>query len=136
MNRNQADARRSIKAKFPFACCAICGLQIATCLQVAHLDHNAANNEADNLAYLCPTHHWMYDATLYPRDAIKLLRAHWQERKEKPDHSARMKDAGPKAAQKRRENAAAERRSAAAHKAVVTRRANEIALAAKPEPQS
>jgi len=102
---------------YPFPCCVVCGLQIETCLQMAHLDHDAANNVSDNLVRLCPTHHWMYDSGLYPIEAIRLLRAHWQATLGIPNHKPRMKDAGVKAA-------SARKRSAAARKAVVTRRAN------------
>ena len=119
--RNQAEARRVANAAYPFRCCAVCGLQIATCLQIAHLDHNAGNNDPDNLARLCPTHHWMYDAGLYPVDAIKRLQAHWQSTEGKPDHKGRMKDAGAKAALTRK-------RRAAARKAVATRQAKESAV--------
>lgn len=115
--RNQAEARRVMDGAYPFRCCAVCGLQLATCLQVAHLDQDAGNNEAGNLARLCPTHHWMYDAGLYAVEAIQLLQAHWQATNGQPNHKARMKDAGVKAALKRK-------RSAAARKAVLTRRAN------------
>lgn len=118
--RNQSEARRVINREFPFQCCVICGLQAAACLQVAHLDHNAGNNARDNLARLCPTHHWMYDAGLYPVEAIRLLQEHWQATKGVPDHKPRMKDAGAKAALSRK-------RSAAARKAVATRRANAAA---------
>lgn len=118
--RNQAEARRVADRAYPFPCCVVCGLQIETCLQTAHLDHNAANNTADNLARLCPTHHWMYDAGLYPVEAIRLLQAHWQVTQGIPDHKPRMKDAGVKAA-------SARKRSAAARQAVVTRRANAAA---------
>ncbi len=72
---------------YPFKCCAVCGLQLATCLTVAHLDHDASNNAADNLARLCQTHHWMYDAGLYPIEAIRLLQAHWQTIRGPPDLS-------------------------------------------------
>jgi len=58
----------------------------------------------------------MYDAGLYPIDAIRLLQAHWQSTEGKPDHKARMKDAGAKAALTRK-------RRAAARKAVATRQA-------------
>jgi hypothetical protein len=95
-----------LNATYPFRWCAVCGLQIETCLQVAHLDQDASNNAPDNLARLCPTHHWMYDAGLYPVEAIRLLQAHWQETKGVSDHKARMKDAGPKAARKRKHRAA------------------------------
>lgn len=59
----------------------------------------------------------MYDAGLYPVEAIRLLQAHWQITEGKPNHKARMKDAGVKAALTRK-------RRAAARKAVATRRAN------------
>jgi len=36
-DRNQAEARRVINTAYPFRCCAVCGLQIETCLQIAHL---------------------------------------------------------------------------------------------------
>ncbi len=120
--RNQAAARRVANKAYPFPCCAVCGLQIGTCLQIAHLDHDAANNASDNLARLCPTHHWMYDACLYPPEAIRLLRAHWQVTRGMPNHKPRMKDAGVKAALTRK-------RSAAAQKAGATRRANAAARA-------
>jgi hypothetical protein len=84
-------------------------------LTVAHLDHDSSNNAPDNLARLCQTHHWMDDAGLYPLEAIRLLQEHWQVTEGKPDHKPRMKDAGAKAA-------VARKRSAAAHKAVATRR--------------
>jgi hypothetical protein len=113
-DRNQAEARHVLDAACPFRCCAVCGLQIATCLQVAHLNQNAGNNAPDNLARLCPTHHWMYDAGLYPVEAIRLLQAHWQKTKGVPDHSGRMGNAGVKAA-------ATRKRRASARKAVATR---------------
>lgn len=115
--RNQAEARRVADKAYPFRCCVICGLQLAAGLQTAHLDHDATNNAADNLASLCPTHHGMYDAGLYPLEAIRILRAHWQATQGKPNHKPRMKDAGVKAA-------LARKRSAAGRKAAATRRAN------------
>ena len=118
--RNQAEARRVANAAYPFHCCAVCGLQVATCLQIAHLDHNAGNNDPDNLARLCPTHHWMYDSGLYPIEAIKMLQAHWQSTEGKPDHKGRMKNAGAKAALTRK-------RRTAARKAVATRLAKQLA---------
>ena len=90
---------------------------MAACLQIAHLDHDASNNAPGNLARLCATHHGMYDADLYPVEAIRLMQAHWQEKKGDPSHKARMKDAGAKAALTRK-------RSATARKAVLTRQAN------------
>lgn len=116
LKRNQREARKVIDAACPFRCCAVCGLQIETCLQIAHLDHHAGNNCPSNLARLCPTHHWMYDAGLYPVEGIRLLQEHWQKTQGVPDHGPRMKDAGPKAA-------LARKRKSAARKAVVTRKA-------------
>lgn len=113
--RRQGEARRVAAAAYEYRCCVVCGLQLQASLTVAHLDHNPGNNDFDNLAYLCGTHHWMYDAGLYPVAAIKLMRAHWQETKGKPDHGPRMKTAGADAARTRK-------RKAAARKAVETRR--------------
>jgi hypothetical protein len=113
--RRQREARRVAAAAYEYRCCVVCGLQLPASLTVAHLDHNAGNNDPDNLSYLCGTHHWMYDAGLYPVAAIKLMRAHWQETKGKPDHGPRMKTAGADAARTRK-------RKAAARKAVETRR--------------
>jgi len=59
----------------------------------------------------------MFDAGLYPVEAIRILQDHWQTTEGKPDHKPRMKDAGVKAAERRK-------RRAAAAKAVVTRLAN------------
>ena len=118
--RNQAEAYKVANAAYPHRCCVICGLHI--CLQVAHLDQNAGNNVADNLAHLCPTHHNMFDSGLYPVAGLRLLREHWQVTKGKLDHSGRMKDAGKKAAATRAKNATALKRSASARKAVATRR--------------
>ena len=115
--RNPSEAHRVANEHYPFKCCAVCGLQLTTCLTIAHLDHNAGNNAADNLARLCQTHHWMYDAGLYPKEAIMLLQAHWQTVKGVADHRLRMKDAGAKAALTRK-------RRAAARKATKTRKLN------------
>jgi len=112
--RRQGEARRVAAAAYPFRCCVVCGLQVLTCLTVAHLDHDAANNDPANLAFMCQTHHWMYDAGLYPIEAIGLLRSHWQVTAGTASHKARMKDAGAKAARTRQ-------RSAAARKAWKTR---------------
>jgi hypothetical protein len=111
--RKSGEAKRVAATAYPVRCCVVCGVPI--CLTIAHLDHNPANNTPDNLAYLCQTHHWYYDAGLYPLEAIRLLRAHWQMTKGVPSHKARMKDAGAKAALTRA-------RSAAARKAWSTRR--------------
>lgn len=119
--RRQTEARRVLNEHYPFKCCAVCGLQIATCLTVAHLDHDASNNAPDNLARLCQTHHWMYDAGLYPLEAIRLLQAHWQTVRGEASHKARMKDAGAKAA-------LTKKRSAAARKAIATRKSRAESL--------
>jgi predicted restriction endonuclease len=87
--RKQSEARKVAAKHYPFRCCVVCGLQLQASLTVAHLDHHAANNDPENIAYLCGTHHWMYDAGLYPIEAIKVLRAHWQKTGGKPDHTAR-----------------------------------------------
>lgn len=120
--RNQAEAWRVARKAYPYECCTVCGLQMQ--LQIAHLDQDAGNNESENLAYLCPTHHGMVDSGLYPLDAIKQMRAWWQETRGRPDHSGRMKDAGKKAAATRASNEGAKARSSIARKAVATRRAN------------
>ncbi len=116
VRRNSTEARRVADAAYPFKCCVVCGLQLGAALDIAHLDHDPSNNDKDNLAFLCRSHHWMLDAGLYPVAAIRLLREHWQANRDTFDHAARMKDAGPKAAQTRK-------RREAARKAVATRRA-------------
>lgn len=115
--RKQAEARRVAKKAYTFRCCVVCGLQLGTCITVAHLDHNAGNNEPDNLAYLCQTHHWMYDAGFYPVEVIRHLRAHWQSTKGIPDHGPRMRTAGADAARTRK-------RRRTARKAADSRRRN------------
>ncbi|MCX7384655.1 MAG: HNH endonuclease signature motif containing protein [Alphaproteobacteria bacterium] len=107
LKRNQNEAKKIVKDAHPFPCCVICGLQLKACLTVAHLDQNPENNDPDNLALMCLTHHWMFDAKLYPLEAIKLLRKHWQECMGEPDHSARMKGAGARAAATRKSISAA-----------------------------
>jgi hypothetical protein len=51
----------------------------------------------------------MYDFGLYPIEAIKLLRAHWQKNQGKVSRSARIKDAGVKAGTTRKKSHAAKR---------------------------
>lgn len=114
--RNQSAAKRVLKQHYERECCVICGLQGSALLEAAHLDHDAANNAPENLAWLCPTHHRMFDACYYPTEVIRLQRDHWQNGGF-PNHKARMKNAGAKAALTRK-------RSAAARKAVATRQAN------------
>src|SRR3954453_17817552 len=110
------EARKVAKEAYPFRCCVVCGLQNEG-ITLAHLDHDSSNNEPDNLAFLCWTHHWMFDADLYPIEAIKLMRARWQETKGKPRRMP-MIGAGAKAA-------ATRKRSETARKAWETRRADE-----------
>lgn len=117
--RKQGEARRVAAAAYEFRGCVVCGLTLQSGIMIARLDQNGGNNDPDNLAYLCGTHHWMYDAGLYPVEAIKLLRAHWQKTGGKPDHKPRMKTAGVDAARTRK-------RRAAARKAVETRRRNRL----------
>lgn len=124
--RRQGEARRVAAAEYPFVCCVVCGVQLASSMTVAHLDHRPGNNDPDNLAWLCPTHHGMYDCGLYPLEAIKLLRSHWQETRGVACHKARMKEAGAKAAMTRR-------RVAAAKKAWETRRRSGEARCAPPD---
>src|SRR3954447_178085 len=71
LSRKQGEARRIAGGYCPLRCGLVCGLQLPAALTVAHLDQKPGNNDPDNLAYLCGTHHWMYDAGLYPIDAIK-----------------------------------------------------------------
>ena len=106
--RNQAEARKIAAKHYPFRCCAVCGLEIQTCLTVAHLDHRAGNNEPDNLAWLCWTHHWMFDADLYPIQAVKLMRDRWQQTKGIP-RRVPMIGAGARAAATRKKSAAAKK---------------------------
>ena len=101
LRRNSIEAHRAAKSAYEFCCCVICGLELKAVLELAHLDHHAGNNDPDNLAWFCGTHHRMYDCGFYPIEAIKLMRVHWQFTRGVPDHKPRMKDAGIKAARKR-----------------------------------
>jgi hypothetical protein len=94
--RKQVEARRIARRKYPFRGCVICGIELDAILQVAHLNNDPSDNDPDNLAWFCATHHWMVDHGLYPVEAIKMLRAHWQITMGQPDHAAVMKHAGPK----------------------------------------
>ena len=106
--RDQAEAYRVAREAYPFRCCVVCGLQIPTCLTVAHLDHDAGNNDPDNLAWLCWTHHWMFDADFYPLKAIRLMLQRWQETKGVP-RRVPMIGAGLKAAITRKRSEIAKR---------------------------
>jgi hypothetical protein len=102
--RNQNEAYKVAREAYPFRCCVVCGLQVQTCLTVAHLDHKAGSN----LAWLCWTHHWMFDANFYPIKAIKLMRQHWQKTKGVPRRIP-MIGAGLKAAATRKRSEIAKR---------------------------
>jgi len=91
--------------------CAHCGFGLPMVLEVAHLDGDRSNNAIENLVILCPTCHKMHDIDLITSETIVLMR----DRPKAADWSKRMKDAGIKAARKRK-------RRAAARKAVATRR--------------
>ncbi|MBR0868487.1 HNH endonuclease [Bradyrhizobium diazoefficiens] len=125
-SRNQSEARRIAELAYPYPGCCLCGQTVGR--ELAHLDHEASNNDPDNLAWLCNHHHWMYDAGLFSLAALKLQRSHWQDRKGERTN-AYMKDAGKKAAATRAANAIKKRRSDAARKAVATRRANAARIA-------
>ncbi|TYO67086.1 hypothetical protein FXV83_07730 [Bradyrhizobium hipponense] len=123
--RNQPEARRVAKEAYPYRGCCLCGQTVGE--ELAHLDHEASNNDPDNLAWLCNHHHWMYDVGLFSVTALKVQRAHWQEVKGKRIN-AYMKDAGKKAAATR---AAKGIGSEMARKASATRRANVLKAAQK-----
>ncbi|WP_414656150.1 HNH endonuclease [Flavobacterium sp.] len=82
--------------------CAYCGFGIKGILQVSHLNHNRKDNSQKNLVILCPTCHKMYDGNLISRDALIVLR----DNPRKINWSASMKDAGIKAAKRRKARAA------------------------------
>jgi hypothetical protein len=120
MKRNQTEARRVAKLAYPYPGCCLCGQTVGE--QLAHLDHDASNNDPDNLAWLCNHHHWLYDIGLFSITALKLQRDHWQTMKGKPTN-AFMKDAGKKAAATRATKGIG---SEMARKASATRRANAL----------
>lgn len=94
--------------------CAYCGFGIKGILQVAHLNHNRKDNSPGNLVILCPTCHKMYDGNLIPKEILAVLR----DNPRKISWSASMKDAGIKAAKRRKARAAGK-------KAAETRRKNQ-----------
>ncbi len=75
--------------------CAVCGFGIEDVLEVAHMDGNRKNNDADNLAILCPNCHKMLDVDIFPTKTVKMLR----DRPKIIDWSKRTKDAGKKASE-------------------------------------
>ena len=105
--RSSGEAYKVAREAYPFRCCVVCGLQIEG-PTVAHLDHDSGQNDPDNLAWLCWTHHWKFDADLYPIEAIKIMRKRWQETQEKPRRIP-MIGAGAKAALTRKRSEIAKR---------------------------
>ncbi len=91
--------------------CAHCGFGILSVLEVAHVDCDRNNNTPGNLVVLCPNCHKMYDLDLISTETIIQMR----DRPKIVNWKKRMKDAGAKAALKRKHKAAA-------RKAVETRR--------------
>lgn len=116
LRRDQGNARRIAKLAYPHPGCCLCGQTVG--IELAHLDYNPTNDDADNLAWLCRHHHWMFDIGLFSLKALKLQRAFWQATKGKRTN-AYMKDAGSKAAQTRAEKGIGRE---IALKAVATRR--------------
>lgn len=98
--------------------CAVCGITQEAVLDACHIDQNPANDDPDNLVWLCKTHHRMMDCGLYPAAGIKLLRDHWNSNGTEPNHLLYIKDGALKAA-------ATRRKSATARRAWATRRANQ-----------
>ncbi|SNT23892.1 MULTISPECIES: HNH endonuclease [unclassified Azospirillum] len=106
---------RQICANHHAVYCAICGLTQMSVLDVAHLDNQPGNDEPDNLAWLCKTHHRMLDCGLYPMAGVKMLRDHWtawHQAGAKPDHGLYIKDGAIKAAKTRRASEIARRAAA------------------------
>lgn len=48
--RRQGEARRMVAEQYAYKCCVVCGTTFEPALTVAHLDHDAGNNDPDNLA--------------------------------------------------------------------------------------
>jgi hypothetical protein len=97
--------------------CVTCGFGIPAILEVAHLDQNRKNSKIENLAILCPNCHKMHDIGLIPTEVVKTMR----DLKPKENWLLRIKDAGSKAAQTKRNKALSVKKSAAAKKAWLTR---------------
>ncbi len=60
------DAQAQVLLRSRRRCCVCFGLNRDTAIrqgQIAHLDQNASNNAADNLAFLCFDHHDQYDSS-------------------------------------------------------------------------
>ncbi len=103
--------------------CAHCGFGILAVLEVAHIDGDRQNNDISNLVILCPNCHKMLDLDLISTDTIVTMR----DRPKEVKWSKRMKDAGAKAAKKRKQTLAGKKRkrTLAAQKAWETRRRNQ-----------
>lgn len=110
--RNTAEAYRIAGATYKMMLCVICGTRQV--IELAHLNQNPGDNDEGNLAWLCPTHHRMFDAGLYPERIVKELRAHWELTQGREDHTARMKGAGKRAATTRAQNMEVARKARAA----------------------
>ena len=93
--------------------CAHCGFGIPAVLEVAHVDGNRQNNDSKNLVILCPNCHKMHDLDLISTETI----IHMRDRPKIVKWFKRMKDAGKKAALKRKH-------AAAGRKAAETRKRN------------
>jgi len=78
--------------------CAHCGFGITAVLEVAHIDCNRANCDINNLVILCPNCHKMHDLDLISTETIIQMR----DRPKVVNWAKRMKDAGQKAATKRK----------------------------------
>jgi hypothetical protein len=99
--------------------CVVCGFGIPSVLEIAHLNQDRKDNSLENLAVLCPNCHKMHDIGLLPTEVVRqLCHANPLE-----NWALRMKDAGPKAAEKRSANRAKAAKTAAAKKAWATRAA-------------
>jgi hypothetical protein len=116
---NSSQYRQAAMAKYRNLC-VVCGFGIPEILEVAHLNHDRKDNHLSNLAVLCPNCHKMHDIGLIPTEVVRSLR----DARLEPNWSIRVKDAGAKAAAKRRANAAKVAKSEAGKKAWKTRLAN------------
>ncbi len=73
--RRRAEARRVATAAYACRCCVVCG---GEAVGILHLDRENDNIDASNLAFACDTHRVMFEAGLYPAQALRLMRDHWQ----------------------------------------------------------
>ncbi len=65
------DYRKIAQNHYKNHVCVWCGYGNPQVLEVAHVDHNKNNNNASNLAFLCPTHHREYDLGLISTKMIR-----------------------------------------------------------------